>query len=218
MSTLQDDRCGFKKEVTFNTPLTVDRFVPFVDGTDGTWDPRIRQSMAVQGGQGRRAPLGSRNYPTIGQGVVIIKYELESKQGGALLELACGVSTLTAITGGSQIVFHPSVTGALLPSATIQIVTVQNNGTELVETFSGCTVVKAVIEQPEDGIAMIECTFDARSYTTATAAATQAYATNPVQFDHYQGVVGLGGTFVAPTTTALASGLTPYTPFRSWKL
>jgi hypothetical protein len=59
---------------------------------------------------------------------------------------------------------------------------------------------------------------DARSVTNATAAAALAYPTNPTIFDHYQGAVGLGGTLVAPTTTLLASGLTAFADFRSWKL
>lgn len=220
MSTVLDHRWAMKKESTYNTPVTVDRFYPWVDGVEGDWDPRPRQSTGQQGGNGRRSPLGARRYGTIGQGVLKLRAELESKAAGVLLDWALGVSTVTAITGGSQQVYHLGIAGTLLPSATVQIVKVQNTGSETgsVETYSGCTAGKVTIEQPEDDIATVEVDVDARAYTTATAAATPAYATSPVLFDHYQGAVGFGGSLTAPTTTALATGLTAYAHFRSWKL
>jgi hypothetical protein len=220
VATLLDDVIGIKRESVYNTPVTVDRFYPFVDGTGSDWDPRPRQSMGQQGGSGRRAVLGSRRYLPTGQGKVTVKVELESKAGGVLLDIAVGVSTVTAITGGSQMLFHPGIAGTVLPSATIQILKIQNTGstTGSVETYSGCTASKVTIEQPEDDIATIEVEFDARSVTTATAAASQTYATAPTIFDHYQGAVGFGGTLTPPSTTVLATGLTAFADFREWKL
>jgi len=217
-STVLDHRWSMKRESVYNTPVTTDRFYPWIDGVDADWDPRPRQSMGQQGGNGRRSPLGERRYGTIGQGALKLRAELESKGGGVLLDWALGVSTVTAITGGSQQVFHTGITGTLLPSATVQVVKVLNDGTEQVETYAGCTAGKVTIEQPEDNITMLEVDVDARSYTTATAAATPAYATAPVLFDHFQGACALGGTLTVPTTTALASGLTAYADFRSWKI
>ena len=66
MSTSLDHRWSMVKEGTYNTPVTTTRFYPMLDDTDGDWDPRPRQSMAQQGGNGRRADLGSRRYLTIG--------------------------------------------------------------------------------------------------------------------------------------------------------
>lgn len=218
MSTTLDHRWAMKRESTYNTPVTVDRFYPFLDGVEADWDPRPRQSMGQQGGNGRRGPLGSRRYVTIGQGTLKLSAELESKGGGVLLDWALGVSTVTAITGGSQIVCHPGIAGTVLPSATVQVVKVMNTGTEVVETYAGCTASKITIEQPEDDIPTIEVEADTRSYTTATAAATPAYPTTPTLFDHYQGACGLGGTLTAPTTLVLATGLTAFSDFRSWKL
>lgn len=220
MSTVLDCRWGMKKESTYNTPVTVDRFYPWMDGVESDWDPRPRQSQGLQGGNGRRGPLGSRWYLPIGQGSVKLKAELESKGGGVLLDWALGVSTVTSITGGSQIVFHTGVTGTVLPSATIQVIKPLNTGSETgaIETYSGCTASKITIEQPEDDAATIEVEADARAYTTATAAATPTYVASPTIFDHYQGSVGLGGSLTVPTTTALASGLTAFADFRSWKL
>jgi hypothetical protein len=60
--------------------------------------------------------------------------------------------------------------------------------------------------------------FDARNFTTATSLAVASYTANAYLFDQSQGAAGVGGTLTAPTTTTLASGLTPFANFRSWKL
>lgn len=218
MSTLLDDTIGMGEEtVAYGTAVVVSRWYPHLDDTDTQWDPRVRQSAGLHGGSGRISPLGSRNYVTAGQGAVTVKAELESKQGGILLDAAFGVSTVTAVTGGTFQVFHPGITGTYLPSFTIQHTKVQNDGTDYVETYSGCTASKVKIEQPEDGSATIEVEFDALSYTTATAKAAASYATTPVIYDAYNvSGVGLGGTLTVPTTTAFASGLTAVTYFREY--
>jgi hypothetical protein len=218
MATLLDDRWAMKRETVYNTPVTVDRFYPMLDGTEGMWDPRPRQGQGMQGGTGRHGPLGSRRFLPIGQGKLKTLAELESKAAGVLLDGALGVSSVNAITGGSQQVFHLGIAGTVLPSATIQMVKVLNGGSESVETYAGCTAAKIVIEQPEDDIATIEVEWDARSISTIVAAATPTYAVAPVLFDHYQGAVSLGGAFTAPTTTALAAVATSFADFVSWKL
>lgn len=207
-----------KLESTYGTAVTVDRFYPYLDGIEGDWDPRLRQGSGLRGGIGRVSPLGARNFPTYGQGSGKIKYELESQAGGVLHGWALGVSTVTAITGGSQQVFHCGITGTFLPSATIQMVKVSNAGVDYVQTMAGCTATKVLIEQPDDDIATIEVEFDYLTLSTVTAAATPSYAAAPTQFDAWQGAIGLGGTLSVPTTTALASGLTAFTAMRSWKL
>lgn len=218
MSTILDDRTGMKLEGVYNTPVTVDRFYPFLDGTSGKWDPRPRQGMGLLGGNGRRAALGSRRFITIGQGVVIVRAELESRQGGVLFGSAFGVPSLAVITGGAQQLFHPGIATPLGSSYTIQIVKVLNSGTEQVETYSGCVATKFKIEQAEDGIPYIEVTYDARGFSKVIGAASQAYVSG-VLFDHSQATsVGLGGTFTAPTTTALATVSTAFADMVSYTI
>ena len=218
MSTLLDDRIGMKVEGTFNSPVTVDRFYPFLDGTTGEWDPRPRQGQGLMGGSGMRSMLGSRWFVTIGQGTVTIKAELESKNAGVLLGAAFGVASLAVITGGAQQIFHNGITGTTKPSYTIQVVKVLNSGAEQVETFIGCTATKVKVDQPKDGIATIEVTFDVRSLSKVIAAAAQVYVLG-VLFDHSQATsVGLGGSFTAPTTTALATGPTAFSDVVSYSI
>lgn len=219
MATALDNAWGLKKESTFGSAVTVDRFYPWVDGCDFSgWDVRPRQGKGIPGGAGARTDLGSRWYLTTGQGKLTTKVELESKAAGVVLDMALGVSTVTSITGGSQQVFHRGVTGMYLPSANIQAQIVQNDGTLLTQTFRGCTATKVTLEQPEDDTAMLTVEWDALGRTTATGAATVTYATTPTIFDGDDAVVGYGGTLTVPSTTALASGLNASAVWRSWKL
>lgn len=217
MSTLLDHQLGMKKESVFGTAVTVDRFYPFLPDTKREWDIRRRTGSGILAG-GRRGQLASRGYLPTGTGTVTVKVPLESKGAGVLLDLALGVSTVTAVTGGAQMVFHPGISGVVLPSATIQLGLVDNGGTDRPETFAGCTASKVTIEQPEDEEATLEVEFDALSMTTATSKASATYASSPRIFAAHQAAVGLGGTLTVPTTTALASGLTASAIWRSWKV
>jgi hypothetical protein len=219
VSTLLDDRIGIKAESTYGTRVTVDRFYPHLDDDESSWDPRLRQGMGLHGGAGRVSPLAARNYATAGQGTVTLKAELESKAGGVLLHAGIGASTVTAVTGGAFMLFHPGVTGTNLGTYTIQHVKVQNDGTDYVETYGGCTPSKTTIEQPEDDIPTIEVEFDTLNMTTATAAASQSYASGQVLYDAFNvSGVGLGGSLTVPTTTAFATGLTATTEWKEYKV
>lgn len=217
MANRADNQVGIKAETTYNTPVTVDRFYPYIDGTEGDWDTRQRQGQGIMVGM-RRAWRGDRRVTPIGQGEVTLTTELASLQGGVLLEAATGVSVVTAITGGSQQNFTSTIAGTSLKSYTIQLGKVRNDGTVDPETYSGCTAKSFEIECPEDDILTISVTFDARSFSTATPLATASYTSGAYLFDQSQGAAGLGGTLTAPTTTNLATGLTSFLNFRSWKL
>lgn len=217
MANLPDSQIGIKRETTYNTPVTVDRFYPYLSGTAGDWNTRQRQGQSIFVST-KRGWRGDRRVLPIGQGVITVKTELCSKQGGVLLDLCHGVSVVTAIAGGTQQNYTTSVTGTVLPSATIQLGKLRNDGTVDVETYSGCTAVSFELECPEDGILTISVTFDARAFTTATALATAAYTAGAYLFDASQGSVTLGGAFTAPTTTVLGTATTAFGNFRSWKL
>lgn len=217
MANRQENQIGMKKESTYGTAVTVDRFYPYIDGTDGQWDTRQRQGQGIFVGT-KRAWRGDRRVQPIGQGEITITAELASKQFGVLLEAAMGVSTVTVITGGTQQNFNSSIANTSLPSYTIQLGKVRNDGSVDAETYSGCTAKSFEIECPEDDIMTIQVVFDVRTFATAPALATPSYTAGAYLFDASQGAAGLGGTLTAPTTTTLASGLTSFLNFRSWKL
>jgi len=218
MPTAADHFVAIAKESTFGTAVTPTRAYPFMDGTESDFDKRPRTGMGITGGFGRRTQLGTRTYVTAGQGTIKIKAEVESRAMGVLLDLALGVSSTAVITGGTQQVFHAGITGMLLPSATIQVAKVRNDGTYLVETYRGCTASKVTIEQPEDDILFVEVEFDALAMTTATAAITPSYAATTTLIDATYATVSYGGAVTVPTTTALGSVATASTVFRSFKI
>ncbi len=218
MSTALDDFVAMGVETTFGTQVTPTRAYPWVDGTEGDWLPQIRQGAGVFGGLGRTTIRASRVFLASGRGAITLKAELETRAGGMLYDAAFGVNTVTAITGGSVQIFHPGVTNLVLPSRTIQLAKVLNDGSRRVETWRGCTAMKWVIEQPENGIPTIEVEFDCLGYTTATAAITPSYATTSNLFDAMHATVGYGGTLTAPTGSTVASGLTAVGNWRTFKL
>jgi len=218
MANRQENQVGIKAETTYNVAVTVDRFYPYIDGTEGNWDTRQRQGQGIMVGT-RRGWRGDRRVLPIGQGEVTIKSEIGSRQFGLLLEAAAGIGTVTAITGGSQQNFTPTVTGTTMPkSYTIQLGKVRNDGTIDTETYAGCTAVSAELECPEDDIITLSVTAESLTNQPGVGLATASYTAASYLFDHSQGAGGLGGTLTVPTTTALATGLTAFTSFRSWKL
>lgn len=218
MANRIDNQVGIVKESTYNTPVTVSRFYPVFDGTDGQWDTRQRQGMSVFVGS-KRGYRGDRRVLPIGQGVITLKCELASRQAGVLLEAAAGLSTSNIVTGAAyQQVFTPTITGTVMPSYTIQLGKVRNDGTIDPETYAGCTATGFEIECPEDGIPTIQVTFDARSIATAPALATPSYTAGAFLFDASQGAATLGGAYTHPGTITLGTATTVFPNFRSWKL
>lgn len=218
MSTALDDFVAMAVEPTYGTLTTPNRAYPWVDGTEGDWQPQIRQGAGVFGGLGRTTIRASRVYLASGRGVITLKSELETRAGGMLFDSAFGVNAVTAITGGSVQIFHPGIANLVLPSRTIQLAKVLNDGSRRVETWRGCTAMKWTIEQPANGIPTIEVEYDALAYTTATAAIVPSYATTSNLYDAMHATVGYGGTLTVPTGSTIAAGLTSVGYWRSFKL
>lgn len=220
MATAMDDFVGGALESTFGTAVTVTRFYPWVPGgTDGQWEPQVRQGTGVLGGAGRTMVRASRSFLASGRGTVTVKAELESRAAGVLLTSAFGVAVApTAITGGSVQIYHTQVANLVMPSMTWQLRKILNDGSARVETFRGCTATKVKIDQPVNAIPTIEVEYDALAYTTATAAAVPSYAASSNLYDAMHGSVGYGGTLTVPTGSTVAAGLTADTKWRSWSL
>ena len=221
MGTLLDGQLGFKKESTFNTGVTVDRFLEVL--SDSTHKP---DAMFLQG-EGLRVssahPRGARRGAGRGKGDIVLKAELQSKGFGTLLELATGTSTSTNVSGSTYQQKHtPVTTVPLLPSATIQFGTprLDSSGTVVAHTYTGCVAKSGKISFPLDGKPTIEVAFWAAAYSSSqnsgTALASASYATTPTQFSTVAAVTTLGGSLTVATTTALASGGTSDTTTRSW--
>ena len=141
MSSSTDHRWGMKEESTFGVAVTVDRFYPWLEvEPTGTTGCDTRRALPRVVAPAPCWPTACRR--PLGWGMVKVKAELESKQGGVLLAPASGMSTVTAITGGSQQVFHQGLTTGYMPGHTIQVVDVTNPGADYVLTYAGCSAVR----------------------------------------------------------------------------
>ena len=84
MATLIDGQVGIKKETTYGTPVTVDRFYEVLPDSTHDFDPmRIEGEGLKVGATHKRA---DRAVAGVGKGELTIKVELISKSLGVLLE------------------------------------------------------------------------------------------------------------------------------------
>lgn len=219
MATLTDDRWGIAREGSFDVYQTPIRFYPWLKVEAGV-DPKRRTSEGMIGGLGRRSMLGSRTFvpSSGGRGKLTTQIELDSKGLGYLLDIAMGASSVAAITGGSQQLFHLGVSGQYLPSGTVQVVEVMNDGTEEVLTYTGAHATKLTFEQAVEKVPTLEIEWDASAPITTTAAATPAYPSAPYLFDYDDAAVTQGASLTVPTSTALAVLASAYDEWISWKL
>jgi hypothetical protein len=210
VANLTDHHLMCVAETVFGTPVAVSRAVPFLPDSTHEWNPTPYQGKGLWVGAPGGVFRADRRGAGIGQGKLVEKYEAQSKGLGVALNAALGTSTHTLTTGTTyQQVFTPTVTGTVLPSRTVQYATVQNGGTASPHTYAGVSVDSLELEIPEgpDGIATWTLESDAKSLATATSAGTFTPAASASLFGSWStaGVVTLGGTVTAPTTTVLAS-------------
>lgn len=203
MATTQDSSLGFKKEATFKTGITVDRWLEFLGDWTFMWQKNIVQGQGLRVGS-RVARSGRRVIPTA-DGTGTFTCEATSKGMGTLWELVMGSGTSTLVSGTTyQQVF---TLADQLPSATIQQGLVEAGGTVDAHTFLGCTVSGFEFDFNNSGLALLKTTVDIADNSTATAYAAPSYPASPGLF-HFANASISSGTLTAPTSTALASGST----------
>lgn len=199
-----DHQFGFKKEVTFNTPLVVDRFAEYEDnGTPIKPVAGRSESNPLRVGsrfrrQGRAIPYLDHAEGTIPM-VVMTKgfgFWVEHLLGN-VATTGAGPFTHTGTEGASSSLMGKSFTGQLNypfhPSGTNQAL-----------TCSGGKVLKWKLGNTVDNHLMIELDAWFASMTTVTALATAAYPATP--FDPLSwtgGVVTVGGAAFDITNFAL---------------
>jgi len=217
MATLLDGQVGFKKQTTFGTPVTVDRFVEVLADSTHSFDPQVIQGMGLR--VDSRYPRSARRLAGTGSGEVVLKVELNAAGLGTLWELLSGTSASTLVsTGLYQQVHTPVVSVPFMPSATIQIGVpeLDGSGTVVAYTYSDCVAKSFGIEAPDgDAVPVATVTFWAGALTTATALATASYTAGSL-LTAADGGCTLGGSLTVATTTSLASGGTAASNIRSW--
>lgn len=221
MATLLDGQVGIKKETTFGTAVTVDRFYEVLADSTHNFNPAVLQGAGLR--VGGVHPRSGRRSAGVGSGEVTVKVECTSKGMGVLLESICGSYTVTLDASATyQGRGLSDVTGTMRPSYTIQFGVPRSDSSGTVDpyTYAGCVATSFEIDAPERGIPTLSVTFWAQTVTTATSLATASYATTPTLFGDQSGKAGttLGGTITVPTATVVESGGTSATNIRSWRL
>jgi len=207
MSTLLNGQLGLKKEVDFGTPVVVDAFY------EPNTQPSIElttvpvKSTGLRSGQ--RAVYGDR-YSIVARDVAgDFETDLYTRGMGKLVEAAmtaAGTSTIIGAGPGYQQLFTQG-TADFLNSYTIQVGVPFLGGAVQPHTFNGVMCSGFELSGAIDDIPKLTTSWVGRDMLTATALATASY---PVQvpFTFNEATIGLGGTLVVPTTTALGSGAT----------
>lgn len=212
MASSQDCSIGFAVETTYKTPVTVARWLEYLDESMD-WNKSVKQGKGIR--VASRAARSGRRVVTSAMGGGDISVEACSKGLGLWWQALLGSATSTLVSGTT---FQQVFTLGDNPSPlTIQkgLPHINTDGTMTVDpyTFSGCMVDSWEFDFPNDDIATIKATINAGDMATATAYAAPSYVTTPNLF-HFANVSFSSGTLTSPTTTVLGAGATPLTDIR----
>ena len=215
MGAIQDSSVGTVPEVSYGTALTASRFYEFVDESFG-FEKNIKQDKASASrprSPGRRAArrrhhLGLRRH-----------HYRNGVQGlGTLLHAAFGASAVTSVTTGTYQMNFTLGSTATPPSLTLQKSVVRSDGTIDPTRSPASWCQNFEIDCPNGDIVALKASTVAKDVTTATTYSTPSYVSSPSLFHFAQGAITIGGTVVAPTTTALASGGTSVANVRDFNI
>ena len=208
MSTVLDAQFGIADETTYGTAVTPTRFFEVQSGDGFEYRPNRVQGMGMR--PGSIGPRSARRVTTSFDYGASMNAEVLSKGFGKLFEkFTGGTPTVTAVTGGYQMVF--TLGGALKPfTGQLGVPRIGSDGSTTIDPFTGkgCTVGQFGFSMSNADILKASYSLDVQDMTTATALATATYSSGAHLFS-FDGFSIYGGTYTAPTTTALATGGTP---------
>lgn len=213
MTTQFDCTIGLKKETTYGTPVTVDKFFEFTEEDLG-WKPTFVDGSATR--YGMRVQAADRRVlvkDACGGGFTV---EAMTKGLGALFEAALGVGTSTQIgaTAAYQQLFTPTTAG--MPSYTIQKgIPPLGGGAVQPQTYSGMVCTGFEFNVDNSGVPTFKFNWEGKGLDTATAYAAASYPADNDLLTFVNGTITVGGTVTVPTATALATGGTAAANVRS---
>lgn len=218
MANQTDISVGWKKESTYGTPVTVDRWSEVVDAP-WDYDPAIVQGEGLRVGSGGVAP-SNRRVLTTQQGKGEFTVELFTRGLGTLLELATGVGASTDVDAGGTYQQNFTLGTGLMPSGTFQVGLPDATGTVRAHTYAGVTCEGFELSVPNANIATLKTMWHARALSTATALTTVDYSSGDGGSLYHWGLAAItyGGTVTNPADDALASGGTALTGVRDFTL
>lgn len=216
MTIPADCSIGFKKETTYGTAVTVDRFLEFTSETLD-FDREFYQGNGLRAGS-RLARSGRRVLVKDG-GAGDIELEVPSKGLGTLLELLSGTATSSLVAGALYQQLFTLQKSDYLPSATIQK-GIPRLGADTVDaiTFKGATNKSFEISMSNADVLKLKTSWHAREVDTTIAYATPSYATPIDLFSFVGASLIVGGSVTVPTATTLASGGTSVANVRDFSI
>ena len=209
MTTQLDCSIGLAKETDYGTGVTVEKFPEFLDESL-VWNPTFVQGAGMR--QGKRLARSARRSIAKEEAGGDINLEMCTKGMGIFLQALFGSATHTAVpaqSGAFQQLFTPTLTDNV-PSYTLQkgIPTV-GGGAVTPMTFNGAVCSSGEFTASVGEIVKLKTSWNAREVVTDVPYAAPVYAAAPDLFTFVHGDICIGGTVVAPTATALATGGTP---------
>lgn len=205
MATVLDAQFGIADESTYGTAVTPTRFYEVNPGDGFEYRPNRVQGTGMK--VGAIGPRRSRRITPNGDYSASMNHDVLSKGFGLLFhKMFGGTPTVTSLTGAYQQVF--TLGGVLKPfTGQLGVPRISSDGSTTVDPFTatGCTIPSFGFSMANADILKTKYDIDARDMTTATALATASYASGSNLFS-FAGCSLYGGTYTAPTTTALATG------------
>lgn len=219
MSSILDGTVGMGVESTFGTAVTETRWFEVMSDSSVEFDPEPKQGTGMR--VSSITPRSGRRRAGLGFGTMTLKCELYSKGFGVLWS-ACMPTVVSNVVSGStyQQLATLVQSGISLGSRTIQVGVINTSGVSVPHRYAGCTVSKWTLDIPapdSDDAVTLEVEFDLRrAPDTATALTAPVMPTTPtIYLPRDVAAVTYAGAVVVPTTTALATGGTAVTYWRS---
>jgi hypothetical protein len=180
---------GGKAEVTYGTPVTVDRFWEFRRETINDDNTPI---FANQIGLGR-FQSSARVKPNYKGSRGQVELVVLNKGFGLLLEMAIGQNTITGAGANKTHTIIPDANGLQGKMLTIQKGVPGVDGTVRALTYEGGKVTSWELKSGLDQPLVLVLDLDFQNVLTATALATASYPATQEMFVYTEGAITLGG-------------------------
>ncbi len=186
---------GVKKESTWGTPVTVDRFQEFLScGIT----PVVGRNTSNGIRSGQRVARADRSVPYVSRYEGPFQQEVLSSGFGFWLEHILGTVAAPVEDGANTGVFtHTATIGDVCAkgfTAQVNIPLGECGNTAQAHTYSGCKVTKWSLGVTKEGNLLFDCDIVAKDGTTATALASASYPAGAEVLSWLGGSLEIDGT------------------------
>lgn len=213
MATVLDAQWGIAPQADYTTqltPTTVNgRFYEVQPGDGIDYRPNTVQDAGLR--PGMVGPRKARRVRPNGDYGASFNHTVLSRGFGMLINFLCGGSPASTLVGGTTYQVNHTLGGAFKPfTGQLGVPRIQADGSTIVDPFTliGCVIPSFGFSMDNADYLKLKYDVDARDMVTATALATYGAPAGTQNMFTFAGATLYGGTYTAPTTTALPSGAT----------